>query len=551
MIATCVVFALLHLSFGTFANVTDQYIAAEVTKSCTQEVEKCNSIQIWLLGRYLNKTYNVDLYDAALVPSISVYTFHGDVKLEERVHTNGIHLYRGSEHSCDVCVKIDLVKNGSIFISVMCRELNYDVDLHFEKTLSESSELFTGNLTTYQKIPKDYESIHGYGEALRSDSYQRTRRRRSSNSAFHRKDMKTIELYLVHSNSLYKKLGDVSANIARSIDIVNMIDTIYRSLDVRVVLVGIETWNEEDKINITDDANNVLKQFMCYAEKNITYPDNVHLLTAQNFNNDVIGLGYVGAMCSTAWSGGLSNYKTDVHYSFVSGTMAHEIGHNLNMTHDEVTCACADSSGYCIMYPRSTYPIPKHFSQCSIKSVDAYLASEKALCLKNQPNISMQSAPKCGNNIVEENEECDCGSVTFCTNLCCNPSTCRLLTSGAECAYGDCCVSCKIASNRTICRNAHSECDLVDYCDGMSPECNDVYKSNGTNCTYGGLCVNGECYSQTHQCKYLFGEDSVSAIDTCYSINTLGETYGHCGITKEKSLKKCLHESKMCGSCNV
>lgn len=40
--------------------------------------------------------------------------------------------------------------------------------------------------------------------------------------------------------------------------------------------------------------------------------------------------------------------------------------------------------------------------------------------------------------IVEEGEECDCGSKEYCNNPCCDPVTCRM-KSGAYCASGACC----------------------------------------------------------------------------------------------------------------
>lgn len=60
------------------------------------------------------------------------------------------------------------------------------------------------------------------------------------------------------------------------------------------------------------------------------------------------------------------------------------------------------------------------------------------------PKVAFGGA-KCGNGILEEGEECDCGSTTSCPNRCCVPSTCRL-AEHAECADGDCCdtETCKV-----------------------------------------------------------------------------------------------------------
>lgn len=51
----------------------------------------------------------------------------------------------------------------------------------------------------------------------------------------------------------------------------------------------------------------------------------------------------------------------------------------------------------------------------------------------------------CGNNIVEDGEDCDCGTIEECykQDPCCDPITCKL-TKDAECASGPCCDNCQV-----------------------------------------------------------------------------------------------------------
>lgn len=51
----------------------------------------------------------------------------------------------------------------------------------------------------------------------------------------------------------------------------------------------------------------------------------------------------------------------------------------------------------------------------------------------------------CGNKIVEEDEECDCGTFEECAlDPCCDGITCKL-KSEAQCATGACCDQCRVS----------------------------------------------------------------------------------------------------------
>uniref|UniRef100_A0A3Q3ELX8 Disintegrin domain-containing protein n=1 Tax=Labrus bergylta TaxID=56723 RepID=A0A3Q3ELX8_9LABR len=65
-------------------------------------------------------------------------------------------------------------------------------------------------------------------------------------------------------------------------------------------------------------------------------------------------------------------------------------------------------------------------------------------------------------------------------NPCCDASTCRL-TEGSQCAHGLCCDNCQVnPANTIVCRKTSRDCDLPEYCTGVSQDCpEDRFEMNG------------------------------------------------------------------------
>lgn len=60
-------------------------------------------------------------------------------------------------------------------------------------------------------------------------------------------------------------------------------------------------------------------------------------------------------------------------------------------------------------------------------------------------HLQIELRRNCGNKIIEEDEECDCGTFEECAlDPCCDSITCKL-KSEAQCASGACCDQCRVS----------------------------------------------------------------------------------------------------------
>ncbi|XP_071610031.1 disintegrin and metalloproteinase domain-containing protein 33 [Heliangelus exortis] len=366
--------------------------------------------------------------------------------------------------------------------------------------------------------------------------------------------MKYMELFIVADHTLYRNQNlDLGHTKQRIVEIANYVDKFYRSLNIKVALIGLEVWTKRDQCAVTSDANATLWSFLQWKKglRSRRKHDNAQLLTGKTFRGTTIGMAPLEGMCSLDNSGGVSVDHSEQPIG-AAATMAHEIGHNFGMSHDTTGC-CVEATpeqGGCVMAAATGHPFPRVFSSCSKRQLENYFQKGGGMCLFNLPDTKdLVVGQKCGNGFLEEGEDCDCGEVEECTNPCCNAHNCTLKL-GAQCAHGDCCQNCKLKVAGTMCREAAGSCDLPEYCKGTSPYCPaNVYLLDGSSCAYGeAYCKDGMCMTHHQQCVQLWGPGAWPAPDACFQdVNMAGNTYGNCGKDSQGRYVKCDKRDALCG----
>ncbi|CAM9099826.1 unnamed protein product, partial [Lampetra planeri] len=181
---------------------------------------------------------------------------------------------------------------------------------------------------------------------------------------------------------------------------------------------------------------------------------------------------------------------TNNNVALFSSIVAHELGHNLGMNHDDTrACSCPR--------PRLHHELWSH--------------------------------------------ECE-------DDPCCEYQTCKL-KSGAQCAFGECCHRCQFLPGGSVCRSSSDECDLPEYCNGSSPLCqSDVFIQNGQPCrNQQAYCYNGKCQHYDGQCQAIFGPKVKAAPEVCFKdVNSKGDRFGNCGY-QNYGYKKCESRNALCG----
>uniref|UniRef100_A0A8C9XXJ8 ADAM metallopeptidase domain 15 n=1 Tax=Sander lucioperca TaxID=283035 RepID=A0A8C9XXJ8_SANLU len=321
----------------------------------------------------------------------------------------------------------------------------------------------------------------------------------------------------------------------RMLDVANQVDWFYRPLNVRVALTGLEIWSDRDKIRVEKSPTDTLNNFLDWRTRELLprlRHDNAQLVMGGSFDGTTVGMASQSSMCSRDRSGGV-NVDHLVSVLGVASTVAHELGHNLGMSHDtaERRCSCQNERrlGGCIMEPSTGFLPGQQFSSCSAADLSVSLLHGGGMCLFNK------------------GEECDCGLLEDCEDPCCNASTC-LLVPGAQCSSdGICCHNCKLRAAGSMCRDRLGECDLPEFCTGSSPYCPpNVFLQNGEPCEdAASYCYEGVCASMHTQCQMLWG---THAPPVCFSsVNKQGNKYGNCGQLTNGSYIPCGNSDVHCG----
>ncbi|XP_029002796.1 disintegrin and metalloproteinase domain-containing protein 10 isoform X2 [Betta splendens] len=340
-------------------------------------------------------------------------------------------------------------------------------------------------------------------------------------------DSKTSCLLHIHADHLYyQRFKSAEAVVAQVASYVRAVNDIYHNIDfdgIRLINFKVKSLS----IMTEEDENDPLSPLFIGPEKLLSlFSDSnwgnyclSYLLTNRDYSG-VLGLawegkaGNWGGVCSqpaalrdgrtSSLNTGMVTVQNYGHYlppAHVQLTLAHELGHSLGAPHDEGSncgdLGSTDGKGRYLMFPQATDEVRENnekFSPCSIKQISKILSLKKDSC------FVVSDQPICGNQIVEEGEECDVGYNN--TDPCCYSAEeprgvdCRL-KPGKTCSpsQGLCCSQdCEFRPAGQMC-DEETDCERESACSGASPLCPEPSpKEDLSTCSQGTrVCISGVC----------------------------------------------------------
>ncbi|XP_031193577.1 disintegrin and metalloproteinase domain-containing protein 1a [Mastomys coucha] len=360
---------------------------------------------------------------------------------------------------------------------------------------------------------------------------------------------KYVEMLVVVNHQRFQMWGsNVNKTVQAVMDIIALANSFTRGINTEVVLVGLEIWSEGDPIEVAVDLQATLRNFNFWRQEKLVgrvRHDVAHLIVGHRPGENE-GQAFLDGACSGKFAVAVEAFHHEDVLLFAA-LMAHELGHNLGIRHDHPTCTCGPKH-FCLMHEKINKG--SGFSNCSSDHFLRFLHDHSGDCLLDEPwrQSRKRRAARCGNGVVEDLEQCDCGSA--CDNHPCCAPTCTL-KEGAQCSEGLCCYRCTFKKKGSICRPAEDVCDLPEYCNGSTHECPaNSYMQDGTQCDRIYYCSGGVCKNPDRQCAKIYGYPARSAPEECYiSVNTKANRFGNCGHPTSANLRyeACSDEDIFCG----
>ncbi|XP_005068285.1 disintegrin and metalloproteinase domain-containing protein 21-like [Mesocricetus auratus] len=326
----------------------------------------------------------------------------------------------------------------------------------------------------------------------------------------------------------------------------SLMDSYLRSIHLRYYVILLTVYENGRPYN---HAKVISDTFLLYYKRTFydkLRPDSSNMISEWGPKDNIVPA--IHSMCTYKALNCVG--QNDRYYVYVSVIVANRVGRILGLNFDNETYCVCQRRSTCVMFENPL--LTDAFSNCSLSELNNLINTPGELpCLFYDYHTYYNRSVTykvCGNSIIDEGEQCDCGSNKACyANTCCD-NNCRF-SKGSICDRESCCANCTYSPPGTLCRSIQNICDLPEYCNGTEVHCpKDFYLQDGTPCSEEGYCYAGNCTDRSIHCKEIFGVSARAGNKMCYEINKEQHRFGHCHRSPESLLfTPCSDKDKMCG----
>ncbi|XP_007535319.2 disintegrin and metalloproteinase domain-containing protein 20-like [Erinaceus europaeus] len=364
---------------------------------------------------------------------------------------------------------------------------------------------------------------------------------------------KHLKLHYTVAKSLVDNNSNLTSIVENIVILNSIIHTVYIKAFLNVNIRILCIWDRYDSFNYyrkqnISDAINEFGIWKFYAVFHLFPHDASFLLTGDRIYQRTY-FAFQGSLCNPNWSAAYV-YIARKHIFLGALLIAHAVCHLFGCAHDSSSCHCFRRTS-CLMSPEPG--LHDMVSNCTFERMQIrFNGWDACLSVRNVPYYNFPyETLRCGDKIINQKEECDCGSLKECARDPCCETTCAL-SLGSICDEGGCCKRCKYAPPGVMCRDKLGICDLPEYCDGKKATCpQDVYIQDGTPCSPLAVCMHGNCSDRDMQCQSLFGYKIKDGSPACYQqLNRRGDRFGNCGVRAVRGGGKplpCEEDDVFCG----
>lgn len=168
----------------------------------------------------------------------------------------------------------------------------------------------------------------------------------------------------------------------------NMVDGIFSSqVGVTTIPTDFITFNSNTDPFTSSEPSTLLEQLGNYRNATALVRSRglAHLLTGRRLNGNIIGIAYLGGICSARNGAGLSEVSPFIDSIFV---IAHEIGHNFGAPHD------GEAGSPCVNTPQTFLMAPElnnngTFSDCSLQQIQTRIQTASCVVAARNRDLAV------------------------------------------------------------------------------------------------------------------------------------------------------------------